>query len=132
MEWEWYYEKEGFVLPSGYYLPDFWIETINSWAEVKPKSLTKSEKKLAKELAVASGFPVLLLDTPEQMNVPYFGFTADPLEDGYEFCLTNTRDYPTRERRLFAAPNQHECWWQDTEDAVTAAKSARFEHGEKG
>jgi len=56
MEWEWQYEKEGFTLPSGMYLPDFWIATVNMWAEVKPKPLNSHEKKLAKELAAATAF----------------------------------------------------------------------------
>lgn len=129
MGWEWQYEKEGFVLPSGYYLPDFWIATINMWAEIKPQPMTDKEKRFARELAQES-FPVLCLDTPEPMNVPYFGYCKK--HEGYEFCLTNYKDYPKREHRLFAAPAEHECWWDDTEMAVIAAKSARFEHGEKG
>jgi hypothetical protein len=35
----WHYELEGFELPSGWYLPDFWLPTINQdgvWFEVKP------------------------------------------------------------------------------------------------
>jgi len=129
MNWEWQYEKEGFILPSGWYLPDFWIETINMWAEVKPKPLEKIEKKLVRELAIES-FPVLCLDTPEPINLPYSGYTRDG--ELCEFCLTNYHDYPHKEHRLFAAPANYECWWQDTEDAITTARSARFEHGETG
>lgn len=131
MGWNWQYEKEGFELPSGWYLPDFWIDTVNMWAEVKAGPMKDREKKLAQELAVAS-FPVLVLDTPEPMNLPYFGYDRDVMGGGYEFCLTNYHDYPQKEHRLYAAPSEHECWWADTQEAVIAANSARFEHGETG
>lgn len=36
--WEWEYEPEGVVLPSGRpYLPDFRIRTIHAWVEIKPR-----------------------------------------------------------------------------------------------
>lgn len=132
MQWNWQYEKEGFELPSGCYLPDFWIATVNMWAEVKPGPMNKREKKLAQELAIASSFPVLVLDTPEPMNLPYFGYDHDIMGGGYEFCLTNYHNYPQKEHRLFAAPAGHESCWDDTQEAVNAALSARFEHGQSG
>lgn len=132
MDWEWEYEKEGFVLPAGYYLPDFWIETVKMWVEVKPQALNPVEKKMAMELAWESGFAVLCLDTPKPENLPYFGFEKGILGGGYEFCLTNYHNYPKKEHRLYAAPSECEYWWEDTQNAVNAALSARFEHGEKG
>lgn len=32
----WRYEAEGFNLPSGYYLPDFWLPEPRLWLEIKP------------------------------------------------------------------------------------------------
>lgn len=33
---KWRYEIEGFNLPSGYYLPDFWLPRFDCWLEIKP------------------------------------------------------------------------------------------------
>lgn len=32
----WEYEPEGFELPSGLYVPDFWLPQLRAWVEVKP------------------------------------------------------------------------------------------------
>ena len=32
----WEYEKEGYKLPGGWYVPDFWLPQVRRWAEVKP------------------------------------------------------------------------------------------------
>ena len=33
--YEWEYEKEGYDLgDAGWYLPDFWLKSVNMWAEV--------------------------------------------------------------------------------------------------
>lgn len=34
----WFYEYEGFELPSGRYVPDFWLPDIDRWLEIKPVS----------------------------------------------------------------------------------------------
>lgn len=124
---EWEYEKEGFELDAGRYLPDFWISTVNMWAEIKPKHFSGTEKLLCVQLANHTGYPVLILDgVPE--NKPYDGVDRD----GFlcEYCLTNYHNYPQEEHRFYAMPSDYEKQWDDTEFAVEAARSARFEHGE--
>lgn len=38
------YELEGFVLPDGtYYLPDFYLPTVDRWVEIKPRSYDREE-----------------------------------------------------------------------------------------
>lgn len=32
----WRYEYEGFELPSGRYVPDFWLPELQTWVEIKP------------------------------------------------------------------------------------------------
>jgi len=54
------YEKEGFELPSGRYLPDFWLPTLDAWFEVKGGDPTKSELALAVDLYRATGKDVWL------------------------------------------------------------------------
>lgn len=41
--WEWIYEHDGYDLPCGKYLPDFFFPDINCFAEVKPVPFTKNE-----------------------------------------------------------------------------------------
>lgn len=60
------YEYEGFELPSGRYLPDFWLPQVGMFAEVKGREFTVNELMLAADLAEHSDHPVLLLEgTPE-------------------------------------------------------------------
>lgn len=67
MNWTWQYEVEGFELPSGRYLPDFYLPDLKCFVEVKPKKLNKKEFKLCTELSELMGNPdghgnVLLLE----------------------------------------------------------------------
>ena len=57
---KWEYELEGFVLPSGKYLPDFWLPEIETWFEVKGKTPTKEETRKASELCADSGNRVVI------------------------------------------------------------------------
>lgn len=63
----WLYEPEGFELPSGRYLPDFfirfredkphkagWSQVAGFWLEVKGRELSKREIELCAELSVAT------------------------------------------------------------------------------
>jgi hypothetical protein len=54
---EWIYEPEGYELPSGNYLPDFYLPAINGgcWFEVKGQRPTDLETQLAHELAQSTG-----------------------------------------------------------------------------
>lgn len=47
----WQYEPEGFALPSGWYLPDFWLPSLDAWWEVKGTPPDEQASKLAKELS---------------------------------------------------------------------------------
>jgi hypothetical protein len=65
----WEYERQGYELPSGRYLPDFWIPLRHSrfpspapcnpdagyWVEIKPVPPTPKEQALFLELALATG-----------------------------------------------------------------------------
>ena len=62
------YEKEGYPLPSGPYLPDFWLPGIGSmqkgrtgcWLEVKGVPPSEVELRLAWELSAATGNEVFI------------------------------------------------------------------------
>jgi len=36
LKWSWTYEPQGFELPEGNYLPDFWVEQLGAYLEIKP------------------------------------------------------------------------------------------------
>lgn len=57
---EWFYEPDGYELPSGPYLPDFWLPHVNGgcFVEVKGAYPTSAEQAKAAELAIATGRPV--------------------------------------------------------------------------
>lgn len=130
LEIEWDYEMEGFDLDGERYLPDFWLKTVNMWAEVKPDNgFGEREKRLAHKLADESKRAILFLTgVPE--DKPYEA--AVPGGDIFEYCLTNHKEYPRREHRFYACPASHERSWPDTEFASSLARSARFEFGESG
>lgn len=54
------YEKEGLSLPSGLYLPDFWLGDWRVWLEIKGAEPTEEEVQLCVELQEATGAAVLL------------------------------------------------------------------------
>lgn len=124
---EYEYEKEGYTLPSGEYLPDFWLPGVKMWAEVKGTNPTKEEYRLAEELAAATGsFVIFMVGTP--CNEPYTVVCGDGT--WFDVIITNHHDYPQNENRFYTCPADYERF-MDTETACEAAKSARFEHGEK-
>lgn len=50
----WTYESRRFLLPSGSYLPDFYLPSWNTWIEIKGPAPTEQEKRLCEELHVAT------------------------------------------------------------------------------
>lgn len=62
----WQYEIEGFSLPSGPYLPDFWLPDNAAWLEVKPGTPTEMERQRAGELAAYTDckFVTILAGSP--------------------------------------------------------------------
>ena len=60
------YEKEGFSLPSGSYLPDFWLPDVwcrsdpGTWLEIKGQPPTGEEHERCLDLCRASGAAVVL------------------------------------------------------------------------
>lgn len=57
MRVEWRYEHEGFELPDGRYLPDFWLPDLKggTWLEIKATWSTPTEILLCWELAIHTG-----------------------------------------------------------------------------
>jgi hypothetical protein len=71
----WEYEKEGFELPDGRYLPDFWLPRLGVWFEVKGKAPTEEEIVKAEQLREASGHAVMIgIDSPIDAHVLFLGW----------------------------------------------------------
>lgn len=57
----WEYEPEGYQLPSGWYLPDFWLPDRGVFVEVKSENgRTAAARKKCFELCDATGSPVVI------------------------------------------------------------------------
>lgn len=143
---EWEYEPEGFELGShGRYLPDFWLSTVNMWAEVKAERLAGGELSKANALVLASKQPLLhLVGTPAMRPyaTSYYcpgcvghgpGGMAIEYGEHVEYVeALLTAEYLHSEHRWFWAPGGGEPPCPLALKAVAAARSARFEHGEHG
>jgi hypothetical protein len=114
MHWKWEYEPEGYDLgEAGYYLPDFFLPPLDSWAEVKPSSFTESERRKASALCMATKRDVILLvGVPDDIRYETM-FYEEPF--GGDALIPG---------------DQHLGHGEDASRAVTAARSARFEFGE--
>lgn len=121
----WEYEHEGYQLPSGWYLPDFWLPEVNGgiFVEIKPeREPTEREVIVAKELACATGKEVaMMFGAPRcesrgammQGRVYAMCWIGDALhagdEDGFQVIDGNVRvgssDWGDEEPRILAAVN---------------------------
>jgi len=142
LDLSWDYEVQGYEFKDGTkYLPDFWLPQVSMWAEVKGGGFTHEEMRKAILLAKKTEYPCLLLNSTPQ-NRAYKGVHPEMPSTPRSYILSYhpPKNYPSTEGRLFCCPGCtcHEyrergcesCRRQDTERAVKAARSARFEHGE--
>lgn len=138
------YESEGFVLPSGPYLPDFWLPELRLWGEVKP-SRDVFDWNQALELAEHTGREVVaLIGAPDfdwyEMQRPSYEVVDatvtpnrveiwQPQHDWIDFG--QSAEERTRQW-VWGADDKPSCFSStDRMDrAVSAARGARFEHGE--
>ena len=147
------YEKEGFDLgDAGWYLPDFWLETVEMWAEVKPVAFTTEEENKCVLLAEGTQHSVLMLDgipdqdhmyglmlwIPEQKIIDeiYPGVTTEEvIPAGIDGILVTLDDsYIHSEHRWWSSEGHGRACGYNASDttkaAYRAARQARFEHGE--
>jgi hypothetical protein len=138
---KWEYELEGYSLPSGAYLPDFWLPTFNGgmFAEVKPPNDPFDK---ARELSAATKKEVWMCEgTPDVRAYAVLRCWPDTGEvDSYP-GIPNA-DQAEGEDRMFSFPGYENtdlsidrgCWdmlGRTFLDAVQKARSARFEYFDK-
>ena len=134
---KWEYERDGYSLPHGAYLPDFWFPEWRAFAEVKGSDEMFDERcmNLAIDLVNQTGFPlVALIGSPELVG--YLGFRiSDP--EGMSREVVSGHVHLERSASdgclsfYYPADSTGKCT-EKLEAAVHAARSARFEHGESG
>ena len=135
LEIEWEYEKEGYELPLGRYLPDFWLPRLECFAEVKQKLFTTEEYQKCVQLP----FPCLLLDVEHPTGQPYyvaglseeFAPYSQHMKDGYGWVILSQSTYKGRLWLLFGENYSDYDGAKDEFIAENAAKAARFEFGDK-
>lgn len=149
LEIEYVYEPEGYRLPrGGCYLPDFWIDELNTWIEIKGQPAKDDEMTKAKMLSAGTKKPVVIFEgqfPPD--GKPFWGqsFGGSFRTGGalygkatYDGLVTWAQCPRMGIIELVSrVPNDDE---YDAETwptgliraAYTAARQARFEHGESG
>jgi uncharacterized protein YlaI len=152
------YEKEGFDLGEyGYYLPDFWFPELNVWAEVKGQDFTDDEENKVKALSEVKTYfcgycdnshgVIKLIGIPDYGYINgYFNTINGPYNNNFLFICSSNQNYPVKPgfysdltaSVIFPAHlSKREIDNQIRESkklynkGIKAAKSARFEHGEK-
>lgn len=151
----WEYEKEGYSLASGCYLPDFWLSRMGVWLEVKPEEPTDHERQKCQELAFFTGDAVVIVKgLPGERHLSVFCFDETDGSAGDQWwdkcqlnidvhgqvCIDSGND---RSSRTFLMSGSYtsfdvmklssECFGSCRFDiAANRAKAARFEHGESG
>jgi hypothetical protein len=134
----WEYEKEGYDLGAvGWYLPDFWLPDLGMWAEVKAAPFDATEEAKARALAEGTGAQVLMLVGTPTYTVYWAICPGDEFGGRINYILDD--QYVHSERRWFCSPGLEDgedasgTYWMSeaTKAAYAAARSARFEHGER-
>lgn len=147
---EWEYEKEGFSLPEGYYLPDFWIPRWKLWVEIKPRYYQdEAAPRKCLSLALETGNATLLVEgNPHPGEYEISGYIPDKAFPG---VVGGAFDYGTWQEGqirgwgygLWVGCTHErtacECGFYPLDisstpvlaQALNTARAARFEHGEK-
>jgi hypothetical protein len=153
----WEYEPEGFDLgAAGLYLPDFWLPSLGAWFEVKPESIQYPGEAWRKAEALAERNPVIVAggnignhectlfchDLTDDSGGGPNDFSAElAWSDHIGLCLIVETH---RSDRVFCDPDLSTLRWAINPfglkhlpqqpriiRAISAARAARFEHGER-
>jgi hypothetical protein len=131
----WQYEPQGYELPSGRYLPDFRAESTKGnpyFIEIKGPMPDAREFQVASEINLLVA-PLVILqgDLPRRRGEGTAWVFQQTGKNQYDWVMTDP------EKALIwgaLGPKGHpgEIGMELWNEAVTAGRSARFEHGESG
>lgn len=153
------YEPEGYEVGGTWYLPDFWLPTLYCWLEVKAAKPTQEEVQKAQLLGEVTGHNVVIawqnggigeavmpLDWDQWHKAGDGYYLAWPFGDNFfQFCFCDScgaigLEYEGRSDRMKCKKNGCPKSWHGDKGrtaehprlvaAYTAARQARFEHGE--
>ena len=88
---EWEYEKEAFDTKYGYYLPDFFLPSLNKWFIVKGQVLESDERKKVEDVCdltnssaiiACGGLPLKFEMDKRGLSCYRFKFIGNALDDG--------------------------------------------------
>jgi hypothetical protein len=116
---KWVYEPEGYELPSGRYLPDFWLPDHGFYAEVKPEEVKDPRWKEFVELIEKP--MMILIGLPALRTYPTIhpeGYSSE----GFLVCGWNTKYFP-----VYYSSADYFKGDPEYAQAIEAACSARFE-----
>lgn len=152
---DWQYEPESYDTPYGWYIPDFYLPVHGAWVEVKGGSFSQKDQNKAGYVAEkkwcekGDKFRVLVGDIPRPQAriifplpptfprvaaIPSIAWVIQnpefPTSGGREVSWKQTLDMV----RGWSAVPWIPAYRDEThfDEALTAARSARFEHGQSG
>jgi len=131
---KWQYEPEGYDLTDyglaidrpgvGLYLPDFWLPKTETWVEIKGVLPANHFFDMDEELRMAA----LLDETRAKLGFVFWGMPD--VDTMATMVHWDTGDQIHSE--ISRIPDGICCFHGVSDKAVSAAKSARFEHGHSG
>lgn len=74
---EFEYERQGFDLPSGWYLPDFWLPESRTWLEIKGEAPNERELALAMDMAEAGEYMLIAVGPPDPKRIHLLNLDPD-------------------------------------------------------
>lgn len=139
------YEKEGYALHCGWYLPDFFLPDLKFWLEVKGIDPTGDEICAAGFLLDATGYPSVIAvgapqRSPQLIPLPW-PMTGDEADRGsgdffpaFWFCDAHRDGVRTvaatsEDRGTLFVGGRSLITKTTVASAIEAARSARFERG---
>lgn len=149
LDLRWEYEREGYTLDGDRYLPDFWLPELNLWAEIKGVIPNDREVRLAGLLAestqsttviFAGDMPTIRGALPDPLAMSVWSPVYARYEHAWaecEACGELRIAYVKHAHMSCACAGYVSPPWIRFDsprlvNAYTAARSARFEHGEVG
>jgi len=126
----WQYEAQGFHLPSGNYLPDFTVDGVEKpfMIEIKGGMPDTREFEVASEINLYVAPLVILAGDIPRRRGEGTGWIFASDEEGGEWSMTD----PEKALIFGATGEIGDTRIANWEAAITAGRSARFEHGQSG